>query len=414
MILSGHLLLPDGNNSVRLQPGWIRLEGPHIAEVCPGELRTDADFGDAHTILAPGFVDLHLHLPQIDAFGAYGLRLLEWLRGAIFPSEAAWRNPDHAETRCRSAVAQLHSVGTTAFFAFSSNHFESTRRCIKVCADHNMRALIGQPIADFDIVPELCQSTEKNLEDARRLLEEFPQGSAADRRAAAAIGTRFALTSTPELLEGSGYLAAEFNAFLATHLAENEPECARAIELHGGPNYTSIYERFGMCTSRSFFGHCIHLTEEEKLILARTRSVAVHCPTSNSFLRSGTMNRADLLRHDVRVGLGSDIAAGYDKSMIRTARSMLEVTMYVDEPPPSAANAWWQLTAGNANLLGWDSCGRIEEGADADLVALRPFHRWQDTLDPLSDVLWTWNDRWLAQTIIAGRTVYRNEDHTEH
>jgi len=414
MIITGHLLLPNGLTSVRLTPGWIRVDGSLITEVQAGEIHTAADHGDEHTIVSPGFVDLHLHLPQIDAFGAYGMRLLEWLQGAIFPSESAWQDPDHAEARCRSAIAQLHSVGTTSIFAFTSNHYESTRRCLKVCSEAGMRAFLGQPIADFDIVPGLCQPTEKNLLDTRLLLEEFPMLEGGRRCAAAAIGTRFALTSTPGLLHGSGELASEFQAFVATHLAENEPECERAVALHGGPDYTSIYQRAGLCTRRSFFGHCIHLSPSERKILADTDSVAVHCPTSNAFLRSGTMNRAQCMRDGIRVGLGSDIAAGYDKSMIRTARSMLEVTMYVREAPPPAAQAWWQMTAGNASLLGWESCGRIQEGAEADIVTLRPFHRWQDTLDPLSDVLWTWNDRWLTRTLVAGKTVFSHNEEVLH
>jgi guanine deaminase len=412
MIVTGHLLLEAPPRGVTLQPGWLRIEGGVITEIECGEIRGDADCGDAGTMVCPGFIDTHLHLPQIDAFGAHGLRLMEWLRGAIFPAEAAWSDPDHAERRCRSAIAQLHAAGTTGIFAFTSNHLESTRRCFKVCHQLGMHAILGQPLSDFDIPDALIQSTADNLRDARTLLEEWP--ASGDGRPSAAVAPRFAPTSSPALLDGCGSLAAEFDAFIATHLAENEPECGRALALHGGPDYTSIYHRSGLCTPKAFFGHCIHLGTNERSLLARTGSVAVHCPTSNAFLRSGTMNRALLLRDGVRCALGTDIAAGYDKSMIRTARAMLEVPMYVGEAPASASEAWWQITAGNASLLGWHERGRLENGAAADIVTIHPFHDWLSAMDPLGDVLWTWNDRWLSRTIVGGATVFLNKEDTRH
>lgn len=407
MLITGQLLLPDTPRSVRIAPGWVRLEGGRIAEVRIGEIHRDADLGGPTHFVAPGLVDPHLHLPQIDAFGAYGMRLLEWLRDVIFPSESAWGDPDHAELRCDSALKQLWAVGTTGIFAYTSNHRESSRRALALCERYGMRAILGQPLSDFDIIDALKQPAARCLEDARLLLDQFPERPAEQSRVCAAVAPRFAPTSTPELLHGAGALAKEYNAFVASHLAENEPECARAVELHGGPDYTSVYHRARLLGPKAVFGHCIHLSPPERQLLAETGTVIAHCPTSNAFLRSGTMNRAQWLRDGLRVAVASDIAAGYDKSMIRTARAMLEVTMYVREGPLTAAEAWWQITAGNADLLGWSQCGRLHDGGEADVIVIEPFHAWLKTLDPLSDLLWSWDDRWLKATIINGRVVYR-------
>ena len=44
----------------------------------------DAQVLDARdTILLPGFVDAHVHYPQIRVIGAMGLELLDWLRAAL-------------------------------------------------------------------------------------------------------------------------------------------------------------------------------------------------------------------------------------------------------------------------------------------------------------------------------------------
>lgn len=404
MILTGQLLLPDGERSVRPRPGWLRIDGERIEAVEVGGIHPSPDAGDADTLVSPGFIDPHLHLPQIDAFGGYGLRLLEWLERSIFPAEAAWRDPARAEIRCRSALRQLWAVGTTSVFAFATNHRESTRRALRLCGEAGMRARIGQPLSDRSIHPDLLQSERENLDDLEHLLDEFPERPGVN--VSAAVAPRFAPTCGPGLLHGCGELARARGAFVATHLAENEPECELAVALHGGPDYTSVYGRAGLLGPRSFLGHCIHLSPSEQRLLAETESVAVHCPTSNLFLRSGTMNRAAWLRAGIRCGLASDISAGFEKSMIRTARTMLAVTFEVGEAPPSAAEAWWQITRGNARLMEWEDCGEIAPGNRADLVLLKPFHDWRHTADPLSDLLWSWDDRWLERTLLAGRTVY--------
>lgn len=404
MIITGQLLLPAGERAVDIQPGWLRIESDRIAEIKVGDIHPYADLGGESFLVSPGFIDTHLHLPQIDSFGAFGERLLDWLNGTIFPAEAAWADADYAESRARSAMEQLFACGTTGIVAFASNHFESTRRTLEVARASGMRASIGQTLCDMEIIPELLIPTGESLRQARDLLEAFPPGN---DRVTASLAPRFALTCTGELLAGCGELAREFGAIVQTHLAEMEPECERACQLHGASDYTGIYETAGLLTPHSLFGHCIHLSPDERRRLAEAGSKAAHCPTSNTFLRSGVMNRAQWLRDELGVTLATDQCAGYEKSMVRVARSMLEVTMFVEETPPSEYEAWWQITAGNAEALGWTDNGVLREGAEADLVLIRPEHPWHKLRRPLSDLLWTFDDRWLKATIANGKVVFQ-------
>jgi cytosine/adenosine deaminase-related metal-dependent hydrolase len=50
-------------------------------------------------ILAPGFIDLHVHFPQTDVIGSPAEGLLPWLENYTFPHEA--RFADHG--LCRAA-----------------------------------------------------------------------------------------------------------------------------------------------------------------------------------------------------------------------------------------------------------------------------------------------------------------------
>ena len=41
-------------------------------------------------LLVPGFVDAHVHYPQIDRIASHGAQLLDWLDQHIFPAERAF------------------------------------------------------------------------------------------------------------------------------------------------------------------------------------------------------------------------------------------------------------------------------------------------------------------------------------
>jgi len=408
--IGGQLLLPTSKRELELVPGWMQVEEGIITKVVRDSIPSDLDLGGENSLIAPGLIDTHWHFPQIDAFGAYGMRLLEWLSGVIFPCEANWSDPAYAKRRAASAIDQLFAVGTTSFVAFSSNHYEATRQALQLCEARGMRAAVGQALCDMEIQEDLKLSTDQCISDARRLLEEFhPQGDE-HGRVAACVAPRFALTCTMDLMKECGKLMREYDAIMECHLSENEPECARAIELHGGPDYTSVYERAELLGPRAIYGHCIHLSPDERARLAKTATIMSHCPTSNSFLRSGTMNRAQWLRDNLIVAAGTDIGAGFEKSMIRVGRSMLEVTMYVNETPPSSAEAWWQISQGNAEALGWDKTGCLAEGFEADYLVIEPSHDWRKCPCPLNDIMWSWDDRWLKTTVVNGQIVYNNPD----
>ena len=80
----------------------IRAAGAHasLAPNYPGVAVTHLP----GKILAPGFLDLHVHFPQIDVIGSPAEGLLPWLENYTFPHEARWppsaRRPS-ADARCR-------------------------------------------------------------------------------------------------------------------------------------------------------------------------------------------------------------------------------------------------------------------------------------------------------------------------
>ncbi|MEZ6194053.1 MAG: amidohydrolase family protein, partial [Phycisphaerales bacterium] len=279
-----------------------------------------------------------------------------------------------------------------------------------------LRAVVGQVLIDQEAPDSMLRDAGECIAETEALLNDWPsrpEQRAGGNRVSTTVTPRFAITCSEGLLKAAGDLARKHDAYIQTHLAEMRPELEAVARLHGGPDYTTVYHKAGLLTPRTLLGHCIYLSDAERALLAETGSVAAHCPTANSFLRSGTMDRKQLLDAGVSLSLGSDIGGGYERSMVRVARAMIEATFYCgsgDAAVPNAAEAWWQATAGNADAMGWPDTGRIQENAEADLVILRPDILWQTAHDPLGMVMFAYDDRWVKKTIINGEVAYSAAD----
>ncbi|MEO1498572.1 MAG: amidohydrolase family protein, partial [Planctomycetota bacterium] len=386
MIYAGQLLLPDGPASVRLAEGVVRVEDGVIAAVEEGPLPRSYDRGGPECLIAPPFVDTHLHLPQFDMIGAHGAPLLDWLQEVTFPSEAKWADADYARAMTHRVCDQLEASGTRVVCAYSSVHQSATAAAIEVLTERGFRGVVGQALSERFAPPELVAAPEDLLNQTAELLDRFPPGSAV----AAAVTPRFAISCGEDLLAGCGRLAAERGAVIQTHLCETVRECDQVRELFG-KGYVEVYRDAGLLTERSLLGHGVHLSDEDRQTLVQTRAVIAHCPTANSFLRSGAMRLADLHAAGVRVSLGSDIGAGYERAMPRVGRAMIETAAVVGDDFPTAADAWWRITAGNAAALGLDDVGVLHEGAWGELVVVEPDRPWLGGLvDPLATLLWAY------------------------
>ncbi|HRQ71679.1 MAG TPA: amidohydrolase family protein [Phycisphaerales bacterium] len=406
MLIAGTLLLPDdrvGGSGVRLATGTVLVRDGLIVAVREGVSADKPDLGGDDALILPGFIDAHLHLPQFDSIGADGMDLLRWLDRVIYPAEARWADPDFAGAMSQRACRQLASFGTTGIAAYLTVHHEGSLAAARAVESFGLRSILGQTLTDREAPQELTRPPLQLLAETEAFLDSLR----GNPRIQGAVTPRFAVACTPELLAGAGALARRKGAPVQTHLAETEAECRRVEELFNGTPYTDIYERAGLLGERTILGHGIWLDAAQRATLARTRSVIAHCPTANTFLRAGSMDRAALRRDGVRLALGSDVAGGPDRSMVRVARAMIETAKARGDTPPTAADCWRQITTGNADALGWGDTGRIAPTAWADLVVAAPDVPWRDAPDPLARLLYAWDDRWITATLAAGKIVHQ-------
>jgi guanine deaminase len=383
----------------------------------------------------PGFIDAHVHLPQFDCVGVDGLTLLEWLRRAVFPAEARWADPQVAFRTAERACRRFLAAGTTGIAAYGTVHHEGTLAAVEAVRaaggtpgspGPGLRAMVGQVLMDQQAPEALTRPAKALAAEALQMAERVPpmfgKGWLPTKRVESAVTPRFAVSCSDELLRLAGGVARATKSAVQTHLSETTEECALVAKLHAGAggegdgSYTEVYRRNGLLGKRTVLGHGIWLSDAERRAVVKNGAVVAHCPTANVFLQAGTMDRAGHLRAGGRVALGSDLAGGPDVSMVRVARAMIDTAKHrrlVDTvtPVPSAAEAWAQITWLNGAALGWADTGLLAAGAWADLLVVNPERGphaeagWAGSVDPLSVLLYGWDERWIEGVVLGGRVV---------
>ena len=70
---------------------WLLVQDGVIAGALPAASHTPgADWvavDHSGQLLLPGFIDTHVHSPQLDVIASYGTELLDWLNTYTFPAE---------------------------------------------------------------------------------------------------------------------------------------------------------------------------------------------------------------------------------------------------------------------------------------------------------------------------------------
>lgn len=395
--------------------GYLAVDGERIAGIGPWSDRPGdgavTEFG-SDTLLTPGFVDTHLHAPQLEMIGSYGGHLLEWLNRYTFPTEGKFSDVGYATRVATALFDELLRNGTLTALIFSTVHREATEIFFKEAERRGLRAIIGKTMMDRNAPDYLLESARDSYDNSLALLKTWHKRGLLDY----AITPRFAPTSTPELLEAAGALKREFPAaYVQTHISENPMEVAWVHELFPDAEYADVYDRYGLLDSKTVLAHGVHLTEEELDLLSRRGARIAHCPNSNLFLGSGLFPLHRVLESGVIVGLGSDIGAGTTPSMFNAMADAYKVQQ-VQHVSLSPFHLWYLATLGGARALSLDSeTGSLETGKSADflaldlratpLLALRS-ERASSAEDLLAGLIFMGDDRAVRSAWVAGRPVW--------
>ena len=398
-------------------------------------------------LIVPGFIDGHIHFPQVRVVGAYGDHLLDWLNNSIFPEERKYDDPEYAQEAAVKFFDNLLANGTTTVQSFLSTYDDSVTAFFDEASKRNMRVIAGYTSIDVH-APEYAQDTPQKFYDfSKQYIDKYHMKG----RNLYAITPRFAYGSDKKELEMAKRLKEECEScWVNTHLSETPTETNGVLAMNpDAKDYLEVYENYGLVGPKFSGGHSIYMSDDAFRRLGESGAAAVFCPASNLFLGSGLfrLGKATDPEQKVRVALGSDIGAGNFFNMFQVASEAYKVGMLNNlilegsldprqmDPPQakrnkiSAYRGLYMMTLGGAEALYLDEwLGNFEPGKEADFVVLDldagPKHMaWHQSLyggpgapetkehasDKLFSLIAFGDDRNIDKTYVAGKLAYQKE-----
>lgn len=370
----------DASPGLRWRPDhWLLIDAGRIAAV--QREAPDASWPQQDQrghLLLPGFIDTHVHMPQLEVIASYGSALLDWLETYTFPAELRYADPAVCAAGSARFLDALLAHGTTAAVVFPTVHKASVDALFAAAEQRGMRLIAGKCLMDRHAPAGLTDTVASAERDSVELIERW-HGRA---RLAYAHTVRFAPTSSEAQLALAGRLLAGFpGTYMQTHVAEHRDELRWVAELFpSARSYLDVYARHGLLGPRSVLAHGIWLDDEDRALLGREGAQIAHCPSSNLFLGSGLMDWRGLEAAGAAVTLASDVGGGTSLSMLRTMADAYKVQALRGERL-SAWKALYSATRGAACALGLEhEIGSLDVGCMADLAL------WHYAVGPVAGI----------------------------
>ncbi|KAG5718739.1 hypothetical protein E4T56_gene2705 [Termitomyces sp. T112] len=350
-ILQDHLLVISPT-------GYITHNAPFSSPSSQGLLSSSSDklrTLSRGTFLLPTFVDLHLHAPQFLYQGTgLHLPLMQWLDTYAFKAEERLdEDPELAKRVYERLSVRLIENGTGSVVLFGTINEETNLILAKVMQHAGLRAYIGKLSMDIDIASRpthiessstISLSAAKSfVHRCRVLTSTFPPHK---KLVEPVLTPRFVPTCSDELLEGLGKLAAKDMQGLRiqSHLAEAADQVLWVQQTRGAEDI-DVFDGHNLLTPHTIQAHCTFLPPPSLARLAERGTAIAHCPLSNAYFSSKPFPLKEALKAGVRVGLGTDVAGGYNLDIMNTMRWAVGVARMREGAAQMEESTWAEKTS---------------------------------------------------------------------
>jgi guanine deaminase len=302
--------------------------------------------------------------------------LLEWLTTYTFPEEAKYSDMEYAKKAYGYFAEDLRRCFTTRAVVFGTMHNEATINLMDQLEDTGVITYVGKVNMDRNGGEGLQEeSAEASLQATLDWLQAI-EGRYKNTKPI--LTPRFIPSCSDDLMRGLGKLSAERDLRIQSHLSENQSEVAWVKELvPESTSYANAYELFdtmGSAELPTIMAHCVYSGEEEMSILKKHGAYIAHCADSNMNLTSGIAPIRKFMDAGIKVGLGTDVAAGSSMNMLKTMLITLQASkMYyrlvdTDVKPLSFEEVFYLATAGGGEYFG--KVGTFKDGYEFDAVVI--------------------------------------------
>ncbi len=408
-----------GNELCTVENGYVVCKNGQCAGVyedLPEEYEAFPCYNYEDHIIIPGFTDLHAHAPQYPFRGlGMDLELIDWLNTHTFVEEAKYADMEYADRAYDIFAEDLKNSATTRACIFGTIHKEATLLLMDKLEKTGIRAYVGKVNMDRNSPEYLCEDsaeqsaadTEEWLVESKRFVNVKP-----------ILTPRFTPSCTDELLEKLSGLQKKYHLPVQSHLSENLGEIEWVKELCPGTEfYGESYDRYDMFGNScpTIMAHCVHSGEAEMEMMRKQKVFIAHCPESNANLSSGVAPVKTYLEKGMKVGLGTDIAAGSSLSIFKAMAmavqcSKLRWRLYDQSAAPlTVEEVFYLATKGGGEFFG--KVGSFEEGYEFDAVVLDDSsikHPQELSVkERLERIIYLADDRNIAAKFVSGKEIFK-------
>lgn len=404
----------ESDAGVLVRDGLILDRGPYprLRAGHPDEEITHLQGG----VLLPGFVDTHVHFPQVRVIGGLGMPLLDWLERCALPEEAKLADRAYAELIATEFLNGLVGAGTTTALVFGAHFAAAVDVLFEKAEKTGLRITAGQVLSDRILRADLLTTPEAALTESSALIARWHGRG----RLRYAVTPRFSLSASESVLEVCAELMhAHPGVRFTTHLNENLAEVDQVARLFpGSRHYLDTYARQGLVTDRSVLAHNVHITDNELSMMGSAGAWTAHCPTSNASLGSGLFPLARHLSHGVGVALGSDVGGGAGFFLPKEALQAYfgQQLLGAEGVPLTSIHLLYLATRAGALALGLgEDVGDLGVGKAFDACWLRPspgstfetvLDHAQDATDALAKIFTLATPGDVAKVWVGGALVH--------
>lgn len=396
---------PQPRWGVRVVDGKIDAVGSHNA--LKQQFPDDSIHDATDYVIAPGFVNAHVHLYGVLA---HGIPLAKapadfWGFLAAFWWPLVEDALDH-EMICAATdwvCAEMLGSGITSFYD-----------CLE--APH---ALPGALLAQKEVVDKRglrailsFEATERvsphngqfGLQENATFIDHC-QREGGSVQGLMCFHTTFTCSSA--FIRQAFALGQERGVLTHFHCNEGVHEPNYALQ-HFGLRTLEYYDHLGVTGPHMMASQCVQLSERELAIIAAKQIRVTHMPLSNCEVGGGIAPIPQQIANGVTVGLGSD---GYINDFFEVMRGAFLIHKAQQQNPQvmPAHLVWYLATEGGAQAMGLEKVGRLEAGWAADLQLIDARFPTPTAAHNLYDQLLLWrNHSHVRDVMVAGKWRVRD------
>jgi putative selenium metabolism protein SsnA len=409
LIKNGMIVTGDKKGSV-IPKGYVRVNGPRIAEISEGEPKFTADtvIDAKGCVVIPGLITAHTHLYGILLRGA-SLNIkpptdfAQVLQRVWWPVDEALSIED-AYASALSASADMLRNGSTLYADTYSgpNSIEgSLQEIARGTKEVGMRGIIA------------FEMTERNdPEEATRGFQEgvkFIESCRNDDLVSGMVSLHASFTVGDEIVTKAVAKAKELDVPVTVHTSEGLVDLYHNLETTGERTVERL-DRLGVLGPKTVLAHCVHVDDNEINLIAKRRASVAHNPMSNMLNAVGVSPVPAMLKKGITVGLGND---GWIYDPFENMRCALTVHRLASGNPSATGpdEIFRMATIEGAHCYGLENeLGSLEKRKLADIVILDG-SRVPTPLTPnsvIGHLINTFGGRDVRDVIVNGKVVVKD------